>query len=252
MSKRPANRQRVLGCPVDRISAAELRTRLPALATGDALTHLVTLNPEQVMLARADAGIREIIERAEIVTADGVGITAALRLRGETLPDRITGVEIVEWIAELCLPVYFLGGSNGVGEQAAARLRERFPCTNVAGHWAGGTPDPGDDDESIGRLAASGASVICVAYGAPGQLQWIERNRERLVDAGVRLAIGVGGSLDYHAGAVKRPPPIVRRLGLEWLARLIREPWRWRRQTVLPVFTFLAFGEAIRSRLTRR
>jgi N-acetylglucosaminyldiphosphoundecaprenol N-acetyl-beta-D-mannosaminyltransferase len=212
----------------------------------------VTLNPEQVMQARADTSIRGVIERAEIVTADGVGITLALRLRSEEQPDRITGVEIVEWIADLGLPVYFLGGAEGVGEAAADRLRERFPATNVVGCWADGTPDPDDDDVSLERIEASRASVVCVAYGAPAQLRWIERNRQRLFDAGIRLTIGVGGTLDYHAGTVKRPPRIVRRLGLEWLIRLIREPWRWRRQTVLPVFAILASWEAVRSRRARR
>jgi hypothetical protein len=80
---------------------------------------------------------------------------------------------------------------------------------------------------------------VLVAYGAPGQVHWIARNQRELAEMGVRLAIGVGGTLDYLAGRVPRAPAPVRAVGLEWLYRLIRQPWRWRRQRVLPGFAFL-------------
>ena len=252
MSLDRTDRPRVQGCPVDRIPAKELQRQLRELADGEGLTHVVTLNPELVMQARADASINAIINAAEIVTADGVGITAAIRAQGETPPERITGVELVDWIAADGPPLFLLGGAEGVAANASARLRERFSTANVVGHWSWGSPEPRDDDESIRRIRASAARVVCVAYGAPGQLLWIERNRQRLEGAGVRLAIGVGGALDYHAGAILRASPLVRRLGLEWLVRLAREPWRWRRQRVLPVFAILAMREAISVRTGRR
>jgi N-acetylglucosaminyldiphosphoundecaprenol N-acetyl-beta-D-mannosaminyltransferase len=80
---------------------------------------------------------------------------------------------------------------------------------------------------------------VLVGYGAPAQVLWIERNRAALDDAGVRIAIGVGGALDYLAGTVRRAPEPVRALGLEWAYRLVREPWRWRRQLALPKFAVL-------------
>lgn len=252
MSRDHPDRLNVLGCPVDRYSASDLRDRLPVVAAGERLTHLVTLNPEQVMLARKDSNVRAIIDSAEIVTADGVGITIALRLQGLATTDRITGSEIVDWIAQDGLPVFFLGASDGVAQSAAARLRERHPAAQVAGYWSGGTPDLRFDGDSIRRIADARACVVCVAYGAPGQLRWIERNRRPLFDAGVRLAIGVGGSLDYHAGASNAAPRLIRRFGLEWLVRLIREPWRWRRQRVLPIFALLAIREAIQVRRAAR
>ncbi len=82
-------------------------------------------------------------------------------------------------------------------------------------------------------------SIVAVAYGAPGQVLWIERNRPALSQAGVRIVVGVGGALDYWAGTAKLAPPLIRKLGFEWLYRLILEPWRWRRQLVLPVFALL-------------
>jgi N-acetylglucosaminyldiphosphoundecaprenol N-acetyl-beta-D-mannosaminyltransferase len=84
-----------------------------------------------------------------------------------------------------------------------------------------------------------------VAYGAPGQVVWIERNRAALAEAGVRVAVGVGGVLDFLAGTKPRAPRLVRRAGLEWLYRLIREPWRWQRQAVLPVFALRVLIEKL-------
>jgi N-acetylglucosaminyldiphosphoundecaprenol N-acetyl-beta-D-mannosaminyltransferase len=106
----------------------------------------------------------------------------------------------------------------------------------IAGTWADGSPAAEYDHEAVERIEASGARVVAVAYGAPGQILWIERNQQRLAEREVRLVVGVGGALDYLSGTATRPPNIIRRLGLEWLFRLLREPWRWRRQRVLPVF----------------
>src|SRR6185503_11284770 len=117
----------------------------------------------------------------------------------------------------------------GAAEETARRLTIRFPLARIAGSWSGGTPGEKDDQQSIARIARSGARAVAVAYGAPAQTAWIERNRAALEDAGVRIAIGVGGSLDYLAGYARRAPEWAQRLGLEWLFRLIAEPWRLRR-----------------------
>jgi N-acetylglucosaminyldiphosphoundecaprenol N-acetyl-beta-D-mannosaminyltransferase len=102
--------------------------------------------------------------------------------------------------------------------------------------WSEGTAAAADDERTLARIRGSGCRVLAVAYGAPGQVIWIERNKRDLAKAGVRVAVGVGGVLDFLAGTAPRAPLVMRRVGLEWLYRLIRQPWRWRRQAVLPVF----------------
>ncbi len=87
------------------------------------------------------------------------------------------------------------------------------------------------------RVLAAAPDVVLVAFGMPKQERWIARNLTRLPS--VRIAVGVGGSLDYLAGVAKAPPAIVHAVGLEWLWRLAREPQRWRRQRVLPLFALL-------------
>lgn len=244
-------RPRVLGCPVDVLPADEMTARLHTIIRGEALHDIVTLNPEQIMAARRDPQTETLLTAAQICTVDGVGVQWALRLQGVADVHRITGVDIVNIVAGLGFPFYLLGGKPGAAERAAECLRTNHPDAAITGAWSGGTPDPRDDEQTIARIAESGAVAIAVAYGAPAQTAWIERNREALQSAGVRIAVGVGGALDFFAGKIRRAPDWMQRTGLEWLFRLGVEPWRLRRQMVLPGFAFLAAVEAIRVRFGR-
>ena len=240
-----ADRPTVLGIPID-VQGLAAVDGLREFAVG--LVHVATVNPEYVMLARRDRVFAGALRSADVFLADGVGVIAALRLRGVGAV-RATGVELVERLVASGEKVFLLGAGPGVAADAAVRLRGRHPTARVAGVWAEGTPDPRHDEESLRKIAACEASVVLVAYGAPGQVTWIERNRPGLEAAGVRVAAGIGGALDYHSGRARLAAPLVRRLGLEWLDRLVREPRRWRRQLVLPVFALLAGWESIRVRL---
>ncbi|HEY6411796.1 MAG TPA: WecB/TagA/CpsF family glycosyltransferase, partial [Ktedonobacteraceae bacterium] len=120
----------------------------------------------------------------------------------------------------------------GVAEAAAARLRELASGLEIAGTYAG-SPAANEEDAIIERVQAAQADVLCVAYGAPAQELWIGRNLARLPSA---VAIGVGGAYDFLSGRQQRAPVFMRKLGLEWLYRLFREPRRWRRMLALPRF----------------
>ncbi len=130
-----------------------------------------------------------------------------------------------------------------------ASLLVRTPDAMIVGTWGDGTSRPEDDAESVRRITASGAMIVFVAYGAEGQILWIERNRSALAANGVRLTIGVGGALDMISGQVRRAPGLVRRLGLEWLYRLVTEPCRWRRQLALPRYAAVVLWEWLRGRV---
>ncbi|MGH2559108.1 MAG: WecB/TagA/CpsF family glycosyltransferase [Thermomicrobiales bacterium] len=260
MASEKTRRAHVLGFPVDLLTPQRVRQAIEqALADpwDGCCRHVVTLNPEYVMSARHDAAFAVGIRSADLVTADGVGIALAIRLDRHARAagiGRLTGVDVIGWLTEMSeplhAPLFLLGAGPGVAEDAAAALRQRHPGAAIAGVWGDGTPEPQHDREAMARIVASGAEVVAVAYGAPGQVLWIERNRAALANAGVRLAIGVGGSFDFFAGRVPRAPSYVRRLGLEWLYRLLREPWRWRRQAVLPAFAIFVLREQIKRRLT--
>jgi N-acetylglucosaminyldiphosphoundecaprenol N-acetyl-beta-D-mannosaminyltransferase len=112
----------------------------------------------------------------------------------------------------------------------------------VAGSFDG-SPRVEDEDEVIARVRAAGPDLLFVAYGVPAEEKWIARNRERLA---VPVQIGVGGAFDFVAGVTLRAPAWMRTSGLEWLHRLVREPWRWRRQLALPRFVALVLGQRLR------
>lgn len=250
-------RHDILGCPVDLIEVEEaVRWMNTAVgASSGECRHLVTLNPEYVMIARRDRTFREALRSADLTTADGIGIVLAVRwlwpsaVRAHRLA-RVTGIDHIEMLVQLGEGlVFLLGGAPGNAAEAAIRLGRRFPGFAPAGIWDGGTAHELDDRESLWRIRESGARVVLVAYGAPGQILWIARNRDALTGQGVRLAIGVGGAFDYLAGSVPRAPFWMRRCGLEWLYRLVREPWRWRRQGVLPLFVLRVLVSGIVRRL---
>lgn len=246
MNKPGPRRHAVLGIGVDPLNRAELRQRI-ANALADPwdgrCRHVVTLNPEYVMAARSQPGFASAIEAADIVVADGIGVAIAARWlasSSDAVPDRVTGGTIVDWLAQECTApnaaMFLLGAGPGIAEAAARELARRVPTITIGGAWSAGTAEQRYDEETLARIRQSEARVLLVAYGAPGQVLWIDRNRDALGRIGVRLAIGIGGTMDVIAGRVARPQEWMQRVGLEWVFRLVNEPWRWRRQMVLPGF----------------
>lgn len=250
-------RPQVLGVEITPGTHQELLQSIQQhLASGEGLLHIVTANPEYVMSARQDDCFAHAITSAGLVTVDGAGLAMAMRLLHPRITiQRYTGVmlapDMVEVSAQTGQGVFLLGAAPGVADDAADVLRERYPGASIAGTWADGSPKPEDDVETIRRISESGAKIVLVAYGAPAQIHWIQRNLIALETADVKVVAGVGGALDYISGHTPWAPAVVRRLGLEWLYRLIREPWRWRRQLVLPHFAALVMMEFARSKLRR-
>lgn len=234
-----SDRLRILGVPVDAITFEGLLDRIAAwVAAGDGLRQICTVSPEFVMIAQDDPDFMRVLHEADLCVADGVGLLFAARFLGRPLPQRVTGSDGVPLIAERAArmgwKLFLLGAAPGVAEQASAALRARFPGVQIVGTYAG-SPAPEEEAGIVARVNASGADILFVAYGAPRQDVWIARNRDRLE---VRVALGVGGSLDFVAGVVPRAPRWMRRLALEWLFRLLIQPWRWRRMLRLPRFVW--------------
>jgi N-acetylglucosaminyldiphosphoundecaprenol N-acetyl-beta-D-mannosaminyltransferase len=228
----------VLGVRVDPVTFDEVMACIEAFVAEDRPHQLVTVNPEFVMAAQTDAEFRHIINASALALPDGVGVWWASRHMGRPLPERIPGVDLVERLAGLSAQrgyrLYFLGAMPGVADKAVEVLRTRHPELVVAGTYAG-SPRPAEEESIVARVRAVSPHILLVAYGAPTQDRWIARNMERLK---VPVCIGVGGSFDYIAGVHPRAPGWLRRLGLEWLHRLITQPWRWRRMLVLPRFAW--------------
>jgi N-acetylglucosaminyldiphosphoundecaprenol N-acetyl-beta-D-mannosaminyltransferase len=228
----------ILGVRVDALAFDQALACVESFIADAGSHQIVTVNPEFVMTAQSDTEFRHIINTSALALPDGVGVCWASRRLGRPLPERIPGVELVERLAALAARrgyrLYLLGAMPGVADQAAEILRTRYPGLVIAGTYAG-SPRMEDEAAIVDRVRATGPHLLFVAYGAPTQDCWIARNLHRLE---VPVCIGVGGSFDYIAGIHARAPHWLRRLGLEWLHRLITQPRRWRRMLALPRFAW--------------
>ena len=240
----------VLGVRVDRLTSDEVRERLVAFIESGKPHQVTTVNPEFVIQAREQPEFREVLRRADLALADGVGLVWAGWLLGAPLPGRVPGVDLVRELAAISVRngyrLFLLGAGPGVADQAALALKRDFTGLQIVGTY-GGSPAPAEEDGIVALIQQARPHLVFVAYGAPQQDLWIARNLERLA---VPVAMGVGGSFNYIAGNARRAPAWIRRLGLEWLHRLVREPWRWRRMLRLPKFAALVVAEAVRRRAT--
>jgi N-acetylglucosaminyldiphosphoundecaprenol N-acetyl-beta-D-mannosaminyltransferase len=227
----------ILDTPVHKITMAETLAQVQRFMLEPRLHQIVTTNPEFVMAAQRDVTFRLVLREADLCIPDGTGLIWASRWLRNPLPERVPGSELVHHLARLAAlegwRLFLLGAAPGVAEAAAAIFQAGNPGLVIAGTYAG-TPDPAENEAIVRRINDSQASILLVAYGAPRQDQWIARNRNALVT--VRVAMGVGGALDFVVGHLSRAPRWMQDSGLEWLYRLYQEPWRWRRMLALPRF----------------
>lgn len=220
-AKKRDNRINVLGVGVDSTELVEVLTKIEKEEL-----FIVTVNPEFVMLAQDDPEFKNILNNADLAIPDGVG----LRFAQKTL-NIIPGRKLVEEILKLNkYKVFFLGGQNGVAQEMAQKF---------GGAFGSGETDikhPTRNAEIITKINKYKPDILLVAYGAPYQEKWLNANSQLL---NARVRIGVGGAFDYLTGRSTVPPEWVNKIGLEWLWRLICEPWRWKRQLSLIKFVFL-------------
>lgn len=207
---------------------------------------VVTPNSEIVYAAQKNPTLLAALNSADLVVADGIGIIYASRLYNTPLKGKIAGIELgealIKKLSETGESVFFLGAKPGVAALAAKRLAEKYPGLNIAGTHDGYFTN---DAAVIDIINNSRAEVLFVCLGAPKQELWMAENAKKL-DA--RLLLGLGGSLDTYAGISKRAPRIWIKLGLEWLYRLVKEPYRIIRMTALPRFMLAVLADTVSKR----
>jgi N-acetylglucosaminyldiphosphoundecaprenol N-acetyl-beta-D-mannosaminyltransferase len=216
----------ILGVRVDNVDEAEALARVAAMLRNGGPHHIVTVNPEFVIEARRNPAFAAVLAAADLATPDGFGLLLAARYLGTPLHGRATGVELTLGLAELAARegyrLFLLGAAPGVADATARILQARFPALCIAGAYAG-SPAPRHEPFLRQLIAAARPDILLVAYGHPRQDLWIARNQPHLR---IPIAMGVGGAFDYLAGRVPRAPVWMRRIGLEWAYRLIRQPHR--------------------------
>lgn len=207
---------------------------------------VVTPNPEIIMAARTDAALREHLQRADLVLADGIGVIYGAKLLGTPLQARLPGIDfaaaLLKKLAQQKGSVFLFGAKPGVAEQAGARLCTQYPGLVLAGTHHGYFQD---SEPVLNAINVAKPDLLLVCLGCPKQEHWMFQHREAL-DVG--LMAGLGGSLDVFAGNVKRAPALFQKLGLEWFYRLCKEPKRIGRMMKLPHFLILVVVRRLRGK----
>lgn len=242
--------RQILRTRVDGTSYSDACDRIQAWANAHQSCYVVAANVHVVMTAYRDASYQQVLNRAALVTPDGMPLVWSLRLLGLSRQTRVYGPDLMlaccDRAAQKGLPIYLYGGTEEMLERLMQRLQTQFPQLIIAGCYAPPfrSLTPAEEAADRARIAASGARIIFVGLGCPKQERWMARQQGHL--AGVM--VGVGAAFDFHSGTISQAPRWMMRLGLEWLYRLSREPKRlWQRYFINnPVFVCLFMGQLLR------
>jgi len=201
--------------------------------------HVVTADASMLVMAQDDPELRSILEEADLVTPDSIGVLWAADHNKTPLIERVSGVEISE---QLCaasvdrdIDIFLLGGAPGIASLAADRMRLKYPGASIVGVRDGFFSEA-ETNDVLDQINRSEANVLLVAMGIPKQEKWIRAHRESLCCS---VYIGVGGTLDVLSGTVRRAPHLIRVLKLEWLWRTILNPSKISKARLLPKFVRL-------------
>jgi N-acetylglucosaminyldiphosphoundecaprenol N-acetyl-beta-D-mannosaminyltransferase len=230
------DRIEILGVKVDRVTYDQALDIAEGFVKTEGVSTIFTPNSEIVMCAQDDAELVEILNNADMCTADGIGVVYGAKILKNPLPQRVAGFDIVcglfERLAKSGEGVFLFGAKPGVAEAAKVRIEEQYPGVSVVG-CRNGYFKPEDEPGIVQQINESGAKLLLVCLGAPKQEKWISAYKDQL---NVNLCMGVGGTLDVFAGVVKRAPEIFIKLNLEWAYRFIKNPSRLGRFAALPKF----------------
>lgn len=228
----------ILDVLVDNITMEEAVRKISEFTNVESYHMVFTPNPEIIMLAQINDSFKEALNKADLVVPDGIGVVIASKmLKGAILKERVPGYDLVQNTMKEAVQndyrYYFLGGKPGIAELAAEKMKVKYPGIQIVGTHHGYFKKE-DEKDIIDKINKSGANILLVALGAPKQELWIEEYKQDLQH--VRVAIGVGGSFDVMAEAVKRAPVFFQKCGLEWFYRLIKQPSRAKRMLLIPKF----------------
>jgi len=222
-------RVHLLGIPIDAVTAQQALDHLHTFLEQPAQRHVMTPNSEMLVASKKNEAFKSVLRSSALNLPDSIGLIWMANLTHQHLPERVTGVDTVQALCRTLderHPVFLLGAGEGIAEQAAEVLRSKNSRLKIVGVYAG-SPSDRDAPDIIRRINEAEPHVLFVAYGAPKQDLWISQHLKEIPS--VRIAMGVGGTFDFLAGVQKRAPVVFRKLGLEWLWRLFKEPRRFKR-----------------------
>lgn len=227
------NKIEIFNTGFDRVTLSETVDWVVQLVKSGQRGYICTVNVAILMMMRSNSQLQNFVDKAALVVADGQPLVWTSRLFSQSLPERVTGIDLIDAIAARAqadgLGIYILGATAEVISTAVAKMQSKYPQLKICG-FSDGYFHQSQAAQRAEAIAQSGAQILFVGMGVPRQELFLEQNWDKL---GVNLAIGVGGSFDVYAGIRKRAPLWLQQTGLEWLYRLIQEPQRlWKRYLV--------------------
>lgn len=231
-------RVEILGVQVDAVTMAQAVERVAELIAAGKPSMVATANAEMLLRATHDDELRTILNAAKLVVADGAGTVWAAHHLGREMPERVAGADLVLELMKIApaksWKIFLFGSAPGIAEKAKAKAESLCPGIEIVG-TRNGYFTAADEPEIIAQIKKSRPDILLAALGVPKQEKWLFTHMNEL---NVPVSIGVGGTLDVMAGAVKRAPLWMQRAKLEWLFRAMLQPSRAGRLIALPKFVW--------------
>jgi len=235
-----------LGIPIDTITMRETLNRVEQVIASNKQIHHTVVNASKVVLMQTDEVLEKSVVEADIINADGQGVVWGANLLGKNIPERVSGIDLMESLVKTAskesYKCFFFGATEEVVTKLVNIYKEQYSEDIIAG-YRNGYFDRGEEEQIANQIADSGANILFVAITSPKKEIFLNTYKKQLQK--VNFIMGVGGSFDVIAGKVKRAPIWMRNVGLEWLFRLMQEPLRmWKRYLIgIPKFILLVVKE---------
>jgi N-acetylglucosaminyldiphosphoundecaprenol N-acetyl-beta-D-mannosaminyltransferase len=248
----PKKRFSFLGVPLDPLTQKEVLEKIKLyLSLARSFVHIVSINPENVVITHNNQAFRDVCVRSDLALSDGIGVILGARLLGYSVPERVSGSvllpRLLDLVGAMGLTGVLIGSQANLADNIAQCYSRSYPeatFIGTNGYKNIAQPTPEEDAAIEAIVRNSRPHFVFVAFGSPAQEIWIDTHRKLLEGC---ICMGVGGGFDYLSGASSLPPSFIRQLGLEWLYRLVKQPWRVRRQMIrLPLFIGILLSEWIR------
>lgn len=219
----------ILGVPFDHVTMRQAIAAIEDMIASGEPHYLATANVDFLVQALEDQELRRILLHADMVLCDGTPLVWVSRWLGNPLPERVAGAdlapELLSVAADKGYRIFFLGGKPDVAARAVERLKTRHPEIKIAGSYSPpfAPLEKMDHEEIRERIRAARPDILLVSFGCPKAEKWISLNYQSIE---VPVSMGVGATIDFLAGEVKRAPAWMQRAGLEWVFRFLQEPGR--------------------------
>lgn len=242
-----SKRTDILGIMINNLNEDEFHHEVITSIKNNKRQIIFTPNPNIILSSRKDETLRDIINFANINLADGIGVVIASKILHSPLPCRLSGIDagefLLEYAAKNSLSLFILGGRSSSLKNAKKKIKMKYESINICGTH-NGYFEAKDNDKIIRQINKCKPDILFACMGFPRQEKWIYENADKIPS--LKIAIGLGGSIDVWSGRLKRAPHIIRSLCLEWLWRMILEPKRLKNLKDIPCFLYLAIYRSLK------